>query len=261
MSDSTIEIADVRLSYRCDGPADAPVLVMLNSLGCSLSMWERQMPALAQQFRVLRFDTRGHGQSSIGTAPYTIGRVGRDVVDLLDTLAIERAHFCGLSMGGMVGMWLGINAPERVHRLALCNTAAKIGTPERWNARIEAIRAGGMAAVAEGIIKIWFTEDFLAREPAAVAPVRAQLAHANAQGYVAACAAIRDMDLREAIAAIRAPTLLIAGTHDAATPPAEGRFIAERIAGARYVELPAAHLSNIEAAAQLNAALVEFFGS
>jgi 3-oxoadipate enol-lactonase len=259
MSDSTIDVADVRLRYRFDGPAQAPVLVMLNSLGCLLSMWDRQIPALTQRFRVLRFDTRGHGQSSIGTAPYTIDRVGRDVVDLLDALAIDRAHFCGLSMGGMVGMWLGIHAPHRAHRIALCNTAAKIGTPERWNARIEAIRAGGMAAVVDAIIKIWFTEGFLAREPAAVAEIRQQLDHANAQGYVAACAAIRDMDQREAIAAIKLPTLVIAGTHDGSTPPAEGRFIAERITGARYVELDAAHLSNIEAAAPFNAALVEFF--
>lgn len=260
MNDTSIDVADVRLRYRLDGPAGAPVLVMLNSLGCTLAMWERQMPALTRRFRVLRYDTRGHGGSSIGSAPYTIERIARDVVGLMDALSIERAHICGLSMGGMAAMWLGVNAPQRVQRIALCNTAAKIGTPERWNARIEAVRAGGMAAIVDMVLGVWFTPGFVQREAAAVAAIRVQLETANAEGYVAACGAIRDMDQRDAIAAIKAPTLVIAGAHDASTPPAEGHFIVDRIAGARYVELDAAHLSNIEAAVDFNAALVDFLG-
>ena len=241
-----------------DGAADAPVLVLSNSLGTNLSMWEPQMAELSRGFRVLRYDTRGHGESSVTPGSYSIERLGRDVVALLDRLAIESAHFCGLSLGGMTGMWLAIHAPTRVFRLALCNTAAYMAPADLWNGRIDQVRGGGMDAIVESVLARWFTPAFLARSPDIAASVRQMVLATPADGYIACCAAIRDMDQREAIAGISAPTLVIAGTHDPATPPADGRFIADRIEGARYVELPAAHLSNIEAARDFTAALLDF---
>ncbi len=248
----------VELHYRLDGDEAAPVLVLSNSLGTDLNMWEPQMRALALRFRVLRYDTRGHGLSGLPPAPYQVERLGRDVLALLDGLGIARVHFCGLSMGGMTGMWLGVHAPDRIGRLVLCNTAAKIGTPEIWNARIAAVEKGGMATIQPGVIQRWFTEDFVARHPEAVAPIAAMLLATAPEGYAAACGAVRDMDQRQAIAAIRAPTLVIAGTHDLATSAAEGRAVADAIPNAKYVELPAAHLSNIESAPAFTDALVHF---
>lgn len=248
----------VSLHYRLEGPESAPVLVLSNSLGTNLEMWEPQMPALVQRYRVLRYDTRGHGQSGLPPAPYQVDRLGKDVVALLDALNIPEAMFCGLSMGGMTGMWLGVNAPQRFTRLVLCNTAAKIGTPEVWNTRIAAVEKGGTAAVVPGVIQRWFTEGFVKAQPAAVERIAAMLQATSAAGYNAACGAVRDMDQRESIAAIRLPTLVIAGTHDLSTPAANGKAVADKIPGARYVELPAAHLSNVEVAADFTNVLTGF---
>jgi len=252
------DLAEVRLHYRFDGPDSAPVLVLSNSLGTDLDMWDAQMAALAAHHRVLRYDTRGHGQSSVPPGPYMIAQLGRDVVALLDHLALGRVDFAGVSMGGMTGMWLGVHVPERLGKLTLANTAARIAPPELWNARIDKVNAGGMAAISDAVLARWFTPAYAAREPATLAAMQAMMERTPAAGYVACCAAIRDMDQREAVAAIAAPTLVIAGTHDAATPPADGRYLAETIRDARYVELPAAHLSNIETAPAFTAALVDF---
>ena len=251
----------VSLHYRFDGPEHAPVLVMSNSLGTDLGMWEPQMPALTGAFRVLRYDTRGHGLSGLPPASYGVERLGRDVLALMDELEIGQAAFCGLSMGGMTGMWLGVHAPSRFSQLVLCNTAAKIGTPDVWNARIATVRQGGMAAILQGVIARWFTEGFVAAEPAAVEKISAMLLATAPEGYCGACAAVRDMDQRADIAAIRAPTLVIAGTHDLATPAADGRFVADTIPGARYVELPGAHLSNIECRDAFTGALTGFLNA
>jgi 3-oxoadipate enol-lactonase len=254
----TLDIQGDTFNCRVDGPPDAPVLVLSNSLGTNLSMWDAQIPALTARFRVLRYDTRGHGASAVTPGPYTIGELGRDVLRLLDALKIRRAHFCGLSMGGMIGMWLGVHAPDRIGRMVLANTAPKIGTPEMWNQRIDNVRKGGMKGIVDTLLERWLTADFRARAPEAVARVRAMLTATPPEGYLACCAAVRDMDQRDAIAGIRHPTLVIAGTHDAVTPPAEARAMAERIRGARYVELDAAHLSNIEAADRYTADAVSF---
>src|SRR6185369_3871214 len=173
MPDSVLNIGDVALRYRFDGPADAPVLVLSNSLGTDLTMWYPQIPSFARTFRVLRYDTRGHGQSGVGRERCTIERLGGDVLALLDALGIERAHFCGLSMGGATGMWLGVHAPDRIARLALCNTAARIG----------AVRAGGMGAIIEAVIDVWFTRGFAQRDPAAIARIRSQLERCPPDGY------------------------------------------------------------------------------
>jgi len=238
--------------------ANAPVVVLSNSLGTNFSMWDAQLPALEKQFRVLRYDTRGHGRTTVTPGPYTIELLACDVVRLLDALRLERAHFCGLSMGGMIGMWLGVHAPQRVTKLVLCNTAARIGTAETWNARIEQVRNGRMKAIAPGVIERWFTPEFRARSPQTVAPTQQMIEKSPPEGYMACCAAIRDMDQREAISGIRVPTLVIAGGKDPAIPPADGHFLAERIAGAQYAELPTAHLSNLEAPDQFTAELIRF---
>ncbi len=253
-----IDLEAVRLHYRFDGPADAPVLVLSNSLGTDLSMWDGQILSFAKHFRVLRYDSRGHGASAAPPGPYSIKTLAEDVVRLLDRLAISKVHFCGLSMGGMVGMWFGTHASQRIHKLVLCSTAPQIAPAEIWDTRIQAVRTGGMAAIADGVLARWLTDSFRQRTPQKVEAVRQMLLRTSADGYVASCAAVRDMDQRSAISSVPVPTLVIAGTHDMATPPEQGRFVAEQIKGARYVELPAAHLSNIELAERFNEEVLQF---
>ncbi|TMG81551.1 MAG: 3-oxoadipate enol-lactonase [Betaproteobacteria bacterium] len=258
MSLPTIEVQGERFHCRVDGPAGAPVLVLSNSLGTNLAMWDAQMPALSARFRVMRYDTRGHGASVVSPGGYALDTLGRDVLGLLDALKIARAHFCGLSMGGAIGMWLALNAPERIDRLVLADTAARFGSAEKWNARIDAVRKGGLAAIADGVLEGWFTPRFRKRAPDAVARLRQMLLAAPIEGYLASCAAVRDVDLRSAVGRIACPTLVIVGTHDVPTPPAEARALAERIRDARCVELDAAHISNVEAAQAFNAELIGF---
>ena len=250
-----------RLYYELEGRDDAPLLVLSNSLGTTLDMWSPQMPALLQHFRVLRHDTRGHGRSDVTPGPYTIAQLGSDVLALMDHLGIVRAHFCGLSMGGMIGMWLGTHHAGRLDRLVLCNTAAKIGTPDTWNQRIARVEAEGMAPIVDTVLERWFTAGFRQRAPERVAVVRDMLLHTAPAGYSANCAAVRDMDQRAEIASIAVPTLVIAGTHDGSTPAADGRAVADAIPGARYVELDAAHLSNWEQSEQFTQALLGFLNA
>jgi 3-oxoadipate enol-lactonase len=255
---AAISVQRERFNCRMDGPADGPVVVLSNSLGTNLAMWEDQLPTLTQRFRVLRYDQRGHGASSVTPGPYTIPQLGRDVLGLLDALKIERVHFCGLSMGGATGMWLGVNAAQRIDRLILANTGPKIYTHEIWNTRIENVRKGGLESIADAVIGGWLTQGFRDRDPAAAARMRAMLTSTPVEGYLACCAAIRDSDQREAIREIKRPTLIISGAHDKATPPAEGRKMTEAIVGARFVELDAAHISNVERADDFTAALTGF---
>jgi len=252
---------DVRIHYEFDGPANAPVVVFSNSLGATLSMWDPQIPAFRKQFRVLRYDTRGHGQSSATPGPYNIEQLARDLLNLFKSLQLDRVHFCGLSMGGMTGMWIALNAPQVLGKLVLCNTAAKIGDTAGWNSRIEAIRSGGMKSVSSAVIERWLSSPFRSSSPGVTASTQRMLESADLDGYIANCAAVRDFDARETIHAIQIPTLVIAGTHDPATTPAEGRFLAKKIPGARYVELNAAHLSNIESQTQFNAEVLGFLNS
>jgi 3-oxoadipate enol-lactonase len=254
-----IDIEDCRLHYRLDGPEAAPTLLLSNSLGTTLDMWRPQLAAFAADFRVLRYDSRGHGRSGVTPGPYSVDRLGRDALALLDALNVERTHVCGLSLGGMVGQWLGINAPARVDRLTLCNTAAFMGgDPAVWAQRIAAVEAGGMAAVVPGVVDRWLTKPFQERQPAATAEVRDMLLAADPRGYAATAAAVRDMDLRAGLSRITAPTLVVAGRHDVATPPEAAQAIADAIPGARLTLLDSAHLSNIEAAEAFTAAVMEF---
>jgi 3-oxoadipate enol-lactonase len=254
-----IDCEGIRLHYRLTGETGLPVVLFSNSLGADLSMWDPQLEAMAADFRILRYDTRGHGQSSAPPGPYAIADLGRDVLRLLDALAIERASFCGLSMGGLVGQWLGIHAAHRIDKLVLANTAAKIGIAELWNARIEFVRKEGLGPVVPGTLERWFTPGFHAANPAVVAATAAMFGSANVTAYAACCAAIRDADFRADLGSISAPALAIAGSFDPVTSPEDGRYLADSIPGASYVELPAAHLSNCESATAFNEALLGFF--
>jgi 3-oxoadipate enol-lactonase len=235
-----------QIHYAFEGQPGKPALVLSNSLGTNFSMWDPQIPEFLKSFRVLRCDTRGHGQSSVTPGPYSIEQLAKDVLALADALKLGRFHFCGLSMGGMIGMWLAINAPERVSKLVLCSTAAKIGTPEMWNARIDRVRKQGMKPVAAATMERWFTAAFRAKNPHTVVNIQKMVEAIDPEGYASNCAAVRDFDFREQLHHIRTSALIISGTRDPATSPADGQFLAAYIPGARYVELNAAHLSNIE---------------
>jgi 3-oxoadipate enol-lactonase len=252
-----IESGDLRLNYRFDG-LQRPVIVLSNSLGTNLSMWDPQATVLCEKFCVLRYDTRGHGLSSVTPGPYSIEQLGRDVITLLDALKVESAYFCGLSMGGMIGMWLGVNAASRMKGLVLCSTAAKIGTADTWNARIKDVKERGMAAIATTVVLRWFSEDFVKKSPEVIEAMRQMLLQAPPEGYAACCAAIRDADLSHDLSRVTARTLVIAGAQDPVISSANAHLVAEGIPGASYLELQAAHLSNIEAAPQFTEALLKF---
>lgn len=246
------------LHVRVDGPAGAPWLVLAHSLGATHSLWQPQVAHFSQRYRVLRYDARGHGLSSVPPRPYSLAALGSDVLGLLDALAIERASFCGLSMGGATGMWLATHAAQRLDRLVLCNTTPWLGPPEPMNSRIAQVLAAGVEPLVAGILERWFTPTFRAQEPAAVAGVRQALLATPAAGYAGCCEAIRDMDQRADLPCIKTPTLVIAGTYDPAPAIAAAREWAATIPGALFIELPTAHISNMGAAAAFNAAVMHF---
>jgi 3-oxoadipate enol-lactonase len=256
-----VEVKGARLFYTLSGKADAPVLMMSNSLGTTLDMWHPQLAAMESKFQLLRYDMRGHGNSDLVEEACSISTLGHDVLALLDKLRIDKVHFCGLSVGGVIGQWLGANAPERLRYLILCNTAAKIGTPESWNKRIADVEKHGLASITEAVLERWFTPAFRLASPDAVAPFRAMLHASNPRGYVLVCAALRDMDQRKLVEEIRVPTCVIAGEHDPATTLDDAKFLQARIPGATLVPLPVAHISNVEAAAQFNQAVIDFLFS
>jgi 3-oxoadipate enol-lactonase len=256
-----IQTKDLRMYYELDGPPDAPPLVLSNSLGTNLSLWDPQLPAFVQNFRVLRYDSRGHGQTSATQGKYSVEMLGRDVLQLLDALNLERVNFCGLSIGGMTGMWLAVNSPQRLEKLVLSNTAPKIGKSDTWNERIRAVREGGTKAVAKQIVERWFTPEFHANHPDQIAKTRQMIESTSTDGYVGSCAAVRDFDFWANVGTIRAQTLIIAGTHDQSVPPSDARKLAKQIPGARYIELPAAHISNVEAATRFTHEVSAFLRS
>ena len=251
------QFGELRSHYELSGDR-GPILVFSNSLGTDFSMWDPQMAELARGFRILRYDTRGHGQSSVTPGDYTIGQLGRDVLGLLDTLQLDRVHFCGLSLGGVIGIWLGVNQPGRLNRLILCNTAARIGTKETWNARIATVHKNGMKPVAAAVIERWFTPEFRASCPDPVAKAQRMLETTPTAGYAACCAAVRDADLRDAVAQIKSPTLVIYGGKDPVIPVADAQFLAKNIHRGEAAELKAAHLSNVEQADAFTEALKNF---
>ena len=246
------------IAYRFDGPAGAPVLLLSNSLGTDMAMWAPQMDAWTSRFRVLRYDQRGHGRSGAPAGGYSMDRLGRDVVELLDSVEVDAVDFCGLSLGGMTGQWLGIRAASRVRRLVLANTSSYMGPPANWDVRIAAVLKEGMAFLAEPSVERWFTPEFAARSPMDIAPIRQMLEANDPTGYAGCCAAIRDMDMRRIAPLIDAPVLVVGGTRDPATPPSHSEALASTIAGARLAMLDAAHLSKVEQPAAFTAAVLTF---
>jgi 3-oxoadipate enol-lactonase len=245
-----VETKDLRIHYELDGSADAPTLVLSNSLGTNLSLWDSQFPIFSQRFRVLRYDSRGHGQTSATQGEYSVEILGRDVLQLLDALNLEQINFCGLSIGGMIGMWLAVNAPERLEKLVLSNTAPKIGQLDTWNERIRAVRKGGTKAVAQQVVERWFTPGFRLSHPDEIRKTCNMIETTSTDGYVGSCAAVRDFDFWKKVGTIHLQTLVIAGTHDASVPTPDAQKLARQISAAHYIELAAAHISNVEAASR-----------
>jgi len=256
-----VEVQDHKIHYALSGPQHAPVLVLSNSLGTNFSMWDPQLAEFEKHFSVLRYDTRGHGASAVTPGPYTFDQLGHDVVALLDALKIETAYFCGLSMGGMTGMWLGVHAASRMRKLILCSTSAKFGNAEMWDKRMAAVRQRGMKGIAPVVLERWYTPEFLASAPETAQATSQMLESTSLDGYLACCAALRDADFREDIKQIRTPTLVISGAKDTSAPPADGRYLSSAIPGAQYVELNAAHISNIEAPAEFTREVMHFLNA
>ena len=253
-----IEADGCRLSWSAQGPADAPALLLLNALGTTVDLWSPQIDPLAAAFRVIRFDTRGHGQSDAPAGPYALDRLGRDALAVLDAAGAPRAHVCGVSLGGQTALWLAVHAPERVNGLVAANTGARIGTTALWNRRIRDAETLGMQTLVEPAIARWFTSRFRSRAPETVDRFRAMLRASSPTGYAGCCAALRDADLRADLQRIARPTLVIAGADDNATPPAAGRAICKHVAGGELLALDAAHLANVERPDAFTAGVLAF---
>jgi 3-oxoadipate enol-lactonase len=248
----------VEFNVTLDGPENAPALMLSNSLGTNLHMWDWQVPELTKHFRVIRYDSRGHGKSGAPDGPYSIDEFGRDALAIMDALELDQVHWMGLSKGGMIGQWLLTHAPERIGRAVLANTGSHMPPPDLWNQRIRTAMDKGMEELTPGVIERWFTPEFRAREPETVEKIVRMLHTTPAQGYAGSCSAIRDMDQRESIRSVSNPVLVVVGSRDPATPPEMGKHIADTIRGARIVTLEAAHLSNIEQAEAFNQAVIDF---
>jgi 3-oxoadipate enol-lactonase len=229
-----------------EGPERAPVLMLSNSLGTDLHMWDQQVAPFTRHFRLVRYDRRGHGKSSVPKGPYSMERLGRDVLAVLDGLGIAKINWCGLSMGGMVGMWLGANAKNRIDKLILSNTSSYFPDKTMWEGRIKLVREKGLAAIVDANMERWFTKDFRDRAPPELAKIRDMFLATKVEGYVGCGEAIRDMDHRPLLSKISAPTLVIAGRHDPATPLEGNEFIKQHIPGAKIAVLEAAHIANME---------------
>jgi 3-oxoadipate enol-lactonase len=247
------------LNYDITGSEDAPVLLMGGSIGTSLEMWDHQLP-LAGSLRLVRFDHRGHGRSPNPPGQWEIEDMGRDVLALMDALGTERAHYCGLSLGGMIGMWLGANAPERIDRLVLLCTSPFMPPPSLWQERARTVLdAGSVEPLADAALDRWLTAGFAAANPSIKAWVRSMLVETPATGYAACCGAIERMDLRGALPSITAPTLVLSGAQDPSTPPSEQALIADSVPGARHEVLdPGAHLAAVERCDDVNRLIQEF---
>jgi 3-oxoadipate enol-lactonase len=254
-------VDDCRLWFVVEGPPDAPALLLSNALGTTAAFWEDQVPAFAHTFRVIRYDPRGHGRSDAPSGDYTIDRLGRDALAILDAAEAPSAGVCGLSLGGLTALWMAVHAPSRVSRIVVANTAARIGTPAFWQERIDLIRAQGLTPVVQSGPLRWFSETFRERHPEIVASAQRMQAGCVPDGYIGCAAALRDADLRDAIASIAAPTLAIAGRFDPVTPPYDTASIRLNVAGARFLELDAAHFSNIEQSAAFNDAVLDFLSA
>jgi 3-oxoadipate enol-lactonase len=248
-----------RLHYEISGSATGAVVVFVNSLGANMQMWDKVTPLLEQDCRVLRYDARGLGLSAVPAIPSSIDHLGGDLLNLLDELSIESINLCGLSLGGLVGMWLGIHAPQKLTKLVLANTAARIGTREGWDARIAAVRSHGMASVVQATLGRWFTSDYCQQHTDEMHQIRKMIERTSPEGYIGCCSILRDTDLRSQLSAIEAPCLVITGSEDPATPPQDGLELHLGLRYSTYLELNASHLSAWEQSEQFAGAILDFF--
>jgi 3-oxoadipate enol-lactonase len=253
-----IESNGCPLHVEIAGPERAPALMLCNSLGTDLHMWDPQLAPFSQDFRLIRYDRRGHGKSGVTKGPYSMDMLGRDALAIINGLGLQKVSWCGLSMGGMVGQWLGANAPDRVERLVLANTACYYPVKDFWADRIKLVSEKGLTALAKPNMERWFTADFRDREPDTVARMTEMFVATPVDGYLGCCAAIRDMDHREFLPRITAPTLVIAGRSDLATPMEGAVYIQKHIPGAALTMLEAAHISNIEQAGAFTGEVLGF---
>jgi 3-oxoadipate enol-lactonase len=255
---SFIESGDCTLNVHWDGPDAAPCVILSHSLGASAAMWRPQVAPFAAHFRVLRYDTRGHGRSTTPPGPYSMAQLGGDVLRLLDASRIGRASFCGLSLGGATGIWLAIHAPDRFERFVFCNTLPWLGPPAAMLARAAAVRGDGLGPLADATMGRWFTAEFAGRDPATVVEIRDAFLATSREGYAGCCEALAEFDERADLQRIARPVLVVAGSVDPSPPLAAARAYAAEIPGARCVELPAAHLSNLGATAEFNRSVIGF---
>ena len=254
----TILLQDVDLNYQTFGNAKKPALIFSNSLGTTLSMWKSQIEHFKHDYFVICYDTRGHGQSSAPNGPYSIEQLGQDVIHLLDYLKIEKASFCGISMGGLTGQWLAIHYPERFNHIIICNTAAKIGQEQAWTERATLVKQQGLQPIAETAATRWFTEYFIQNHSPIVKSLSHDLENGSAEGYANCCLALAHADLREAIKQISIPVLIIAGQQDPVTTIEDGKFMQSRINNAEFFEIDASHISNIEQVSIFNQTVQQF---
>jgi 3-oxoadipate enol-lactonase len=233
-------------------------LIFSNSLGTNLSMWEQQVATLSPHVNILRYDTRGHGKTGVGAATTDIATLGNDVLALLDYLKLDKVHFCGLSMGGLIGQWLGINAPERFEKIIISNTAAKIGNAEGWNQRIVHVRDNGLKSITDATAERWFTSDFRTKHPSVIKGILDNFVQTDTVGYMACCAAVRDADFRTQLQGLQVPTLVISGSKDPVTTVEDAKFMAEQLPLASHITLDAAHLSNVEVGEAFSKCILDF---
>jgi 3-oxoadipate enol-lactonase len=253
------EIDGLRIAYRIDGPESADTLVLANSLGADLRMWDPQMESLSSHFRVVRYDTRGHGESDVDAEPTTIGRLGADLVALLDHLNVDRAHLCGLSLGGLTALWAAVYHGDRVGRAVFANAAARFGTTQSWDDRMRTVREDGMAAIRDAVVARFLGAQFRAAHPDVARQIGDMVEATSSIGYLAACAALRDADLRDVVSRIRAPSLIVAGELDESAPLRQSEELHAAIAGSELVVLRgAAHLTNVEQAEEFTGVVTTF---
>ena len=254
-----VSVDNTRLFYRLEGKSDRPVLVLSHSIGCDHGMWAPQVANLLPHFQILGYDARGHGASDAPSGEYSIELLGRDVLALVDSLGIGNFAFCGLSMGGAIGQWLAINAPQRITQLILANTSPYFHPRSNWENRIRLVSEGGMATIVDMAMQRFFSSEALVRGDEHANSIRSVILGTDPVGYLGCCVALRDVDHRELLSRIKTPTLLIVGDRDVSTPwDGHGEVLAQKIPGARVVRLPAAHLSNLARPRSFTMALLEF---
>jgi 3-oxoadipate enol-lactonase len=255
---SSIRVDGCSLNVQVDGDVSLPPLMLSNSMGCSLEMWQPQMIELVKKFRVIRYDCRGHGQSEPSSSDYSVGRFGQDVLAILDQLGISKTHWCGISLGGVVGQWIAAHAPERIDRLVLANTTCYIENPTNWVKRISAVDQGGIASIADLVLAGWLTEHFRQGNPDVVTKLRHMLVSTDPTAYKGCCETLSQLDQRNLLSRISAETLVIAGYHDQSTPLASAKLIQDSISSARLRILDAAHISNVERSREFTEVLAAF---